>query len=90
MGPHAVHCPRDAGSSHELVRIRVLDGRLYAEVQMPAPGSDRPRTVPHLVGRTDVDGPHVVVVACPCGEFLFDVGRYLAGEWVEPEEHRKD
>lgn len=85
MRAHAVHCPRGGGSSHELVRIRVVDGEVYAEVHVPATGSGR-RAVPHLVSRTAVDEPHVVVVACPCGRFRFDVGRYLAGEWVEPEE----
>lgn len=89
MGSHAVHCPPDGGASHELVRIRVRDGRVYAEVQVPASGSGGPRTVAHLVSRTEVDGPHVVVVGCPCGEFSFDVGRYLAGEWVEPVERRR-
>jgi hypothetical protein len=23
-------------------------------------------------------------VACACGSFTFDVGRYLAGEWIDP------
>jgi hypothetical protein len=86
MGTHAVHCPPGGDEVHELVRIRLVDGQVFAEVEVPGRGAGEGTTSRSLIARSTVPAPYVVVVACPCGEFGFDVGGYLAGEWVEPVE----
>jgi len=71
---HAVPC--DGPAPHLLVRLQLLDGEPVAELQTDAGTRRVPRSAAGSSSR--------VVLACPCGTFTFDVGGYLAGEWVDP------
>jgi hypothetical protein len=53
-----------------------MDGEPVAELHTAAGIQQVPRSA--------VGGSAVVNVTCACGSFAFDVGRYLAGEWVDP------
>jgi hypothetical protein len=71
---HDVPC--DGPGAHRLVGLEVRDGEPVAVL----------RTAAGIVGlpRSAVADSRIVTVLCPCGSFAFDVGRYLAGEWVDP------
>jgi hypothetical protein len=71
---HDVPC--DGPGAHRLVGLEILDGEPVAELHTAA-GTQR-------LTRSAVDGSSSVVVTCPCGSYAFGVGRYLAGEWVDP------
>jgi hypothetical protein len=71
---HDVPCDGPAG--HRLVHLEIADGEPVAELHTAAGTFRLPRSA--------VDGSSSAVLACPCGSFTFDVGRYLAGEWIDP------
>jgi hypothetical protein len=72
---HDVHCDGRT-AIHLLVRLELVDGEPVAELH--AAGGTR------RVSRAAAGDSLDVVVACACGSFTFDVGRYLAGEWIDP------
>jgi hypothetical protein len=71
---HDVPC--DGPAAHLLVRLQIVDGEPVAELHTRAGTQRVPRSV--------AAGSSTAVLACPCGSFSFDVGRYLAGEWIDP------
>ncbi|HET7066800.1 MAG TPA: hypothetical protein VFI21_04275 [Nocardioides sp.] len=83
MNDHAVYCEPDGDRPHRLVRVLVHDGAVVAEIRAAASGDavSRAQVVEHVAD----GGSRTVVVACPCGRWSFDVGRYLDGEWVTPQ-----